>query len=110
MKTLDIDQCAEFFKINRAAASQLAVIGDLPGARIGPTWVFLEDDLVDYLRALIKCQQLERQAARAENKLAEACNEDEDIQGPLPGSILQNRRNREASSQCLTATSSARND
>ena len=110
MKTLDIDQCAEFHKINRAAASQLAIIGDLPGARIGPAWVFLEDDLVEYLRALIRRQQRERQSAKTENKQTEAYDEDEDIRVTLPGSVLQNRRNREASSQSLTATSPARND
>lgn len=62
MKTLDIDECAAFLKVNRSTAFELAQSGELPGAKIGRAWVFLEDDLVEYLRAKVRQQQEQRQA------------------------------------------------
>lgn len=61
MKTLDIDECAEFLKVDRTTALALAGKGDLPGAKIGRAWVFLEDDLVEYLRGRVRAQQRQRQ-------------------------------------------------
>ncbi|MDR2836977.1 MAG: helix-turn-helix domain-containing protein [Azonexus sp.] len=60
MKTLDINGCAEFLKINTTTASELAAAGKLPGAKIGRAWVFLLDDLVDYLRTEVRRQQSQR--------------------------------------------------
>ena len=59
--TLDIDEAAEFLKINRQTALQLSQSGILPGAKIGRAWVFLEEDLKDYLRSEVKKQQRLRQ-------------------------------------------------
>lgn len=61
MRTLDIDECAEFLKIDRSTALELAGKGELPGAKIGRPWVFLEEDLVEYLRAQVRAQQRKRQ-------------------------------------------------
>lgn len=61
MKTLDIDQCAEFLKIDKTTALGLAARGVLPGAKIGRAWVFLEDELAEYLRAQVRSQQRQRQ-------------------------------------------------
>jgi excisionase family DNA binding protein len=63
MCTLDIDECALFLKVNRTTALELAASGALPGAKIGRAWVFLKDDLVEYLRNAVRVQQRERQAA-----------------------------------------------
>ncbi len=60
MKTLDIDECAEFLKINRETALTMAGAGKLPGAKIGRAWVFLLDDLVEYLKAQVRLQQRQR--------------------------------------------------
>ena len=60
MRTFDIDECAVFLNINRTTASELAASGVLPGAKIGRAWVFLEDDMVEYLRAEVRKQQHER--------------------------------------------------
>lgn len=61
MVTFDIDEAAEFLKINRQYALQLSQTGVLPGAKIGRAWVFLEDDLKDYLRSEVRKQQRMRQ-------------------------------------------------
>jgi len=62
MQTLGIDECAEFLKVDRTTALKLAGNGTLPGAKIGRAWVFLEDDLVDYLRNEARRQARERQS------------------------------------------------
>jgi excisionase family DNA binding protein len=61
MKTLDINEAAEFLKVHRNTALELAERGDLIGAKIGRAWVFLEDDLVEFLRAQSRQQTRERQ-------------------------------------------------
>lgn len=62
MKTLDINECAAFLKVDKSTALKLAGSGELPGARIGRDWVFLLDDLTDYLRNEVRRQCAERQA------------------------------------------------
>lgn len=60
MKTLDIDECAEFLKVKSLVVSEMVGTGELlPGARIGRAWVFLEEDLVDYVRTQIRLVGLE---------------------------------------------------
>jgi excisionase family DNA binding protein len=61
MKTLDIDECAEFLKVDRKTALRLAGEGKLPGAKVGRAWVFLEDDLAEHLRAQVRIQMRQRQ-------------------------------------------------
>ena len=78
MKTLDIIECAEFLKIERTHALKLAGEGTLPGAKIGKAWVFLEEDLVEYLRMQVRMQQRQR-AAEAETKTG--------IELPIAGAI-----------------------
>lgn len=62
-RTFDINECAEFLKIERTHALKLAGEGKLPGAKVGKSWVFLEDDLIAYLSALVQNQMRERQSA-----------------------------------------------
>ncbi|MQR02472.1 helix-turn-helix domain-containing protein [Glaciimonas soli] len=62
MRTLDVDECAEFLKVERSTVLKLAGEGKLPGAKIGRAWVFLEDDLVEYVRTQVRAQMRERQA------------------------------------------------
>lgn len=70
MDTFDIDECAEFLKVNRTTALELAANGDLPGAKIGRAWVFLRDDMVEYLRLTVRNQQRDRQNAATSSKSA----------------------------------------
>lgn len=67
MNTLDINECAEFLKINKNTASELAAKGMLPGAKIGRAWVFLEDELVEYLRSETRNQQRRRRQSDFED-------------------------------------------
>ncbi|ADG14259.1 DNA binding domain protein, excisionase family [Paraburkholderia atlantica] len=67
-RTFDIDECADFLKVERKTALKLAQQGELPGARIGRAWVFLEDDVVEYLRVQVRHQMVERQNNEAIEK------------------------------------------
>lgn len=73
MKTFDIHEVAEFLKVDRSTALDLAATGELPGAKVGRAWVFLETDLVAYLEDKVRYQTMERReemsnkSQRAEN-------------------------------------------
>ena len=69
--TYDINEAADFLKVDRSTALDLAGSGELPGAKIGRAWVFLESDLTDYLRDKVRRQTNERkeEAARQQRKL-----------------------------------------
>jgi hypothetical protein len=74
MRTLDLEECCEFLKIDRNVGTRLALSGELPGAKIGRAWVFLEDDLVDYLRLQVRKQTRERSTgAELQVSLDKAC-------------------------------------
>jgi excisionase family DNA binding protein len=60
MKTYDIHEAAEFLKIDRTTALELAGSGELSGAKVGRSWVFLESDLIEYLHARVRRQTNER--------------------------------------------------
>ncbi|MBR8005605.1 helix-turn-helix domain-containing protein [Burkholderia vietnamiensis] len=64
MKTFDLQECADFLKVDRTTAMKLAQQGDIVGARIGRAWVFLEDDVVAFLREQAQQQTLQRLEGR----------------------------------------------
>ncbi len=61
MKTYNLQETANFLKVHAETVSRLAKTGQLPGAKIGRSWVFLEDDLITYLREQIQAQASERE-------------------------------------------------
>ena len=60
MRTLDLIECAEFLKIDRTTLLDIVHRGDILGAKIGRAWVFLEDDVVAYLREQVQAQTQKR--------------------------------------------------
>ncbi|UJH74347.1 helix-turn-helix domain-containing protein [Burkholderia cenocepacia] len=71
MRTFDLQECADFLKVDRTTAMKLAQQGDIVGARIGRAWVFLEDDVVAFLREQAQRQTLERLEGRTRPDYAE---------------------------------------
>ena len=61
MRSCNLDECADFLKIHGDSAADLAASGGIPAAKIGRRWVFLEENLVAYLRTEIRVQTNERQ-------------------------------------------------
>ena len=51
LRTFNLAAAAEFLHMSAEELRQRAKAGQLPGAKIGRRWVFLEDDLVAHVRA-----------------------------------------------------------
>ena len=60
MNTFDLIECAMFLKVHPNTVLQLAASGELPGAKVGRAWVFIEDDVADYLRCRVQEQTVSR--------------------------------------------------
>jgi len=71
VRTFDLQECADFLKVDRTTAMKLAQQGEIVGARIGRAWVFLEDDIVAFLREQAHKQTLERIESRTNPDRAE---------------------------------------
>lgn len=56
MKTYDRTEAAEFLKCDEDTVSTLRNTGKLRGAKIGRALVFMEDDLVEFLRDQVRQQ------------------------------------------------------
>ena len=65
MRTFDLGEAANFLKISYSTASRMASAGALPGAKIGSCWVFLEEELAEWLREQTIKQRRERLALAA---------------------------------------------
>ena len=52
MKTFNLEEAAQFLKMNPEGLRRLAATGKIPGAKPGKCWCFLEEDLVNYVRSL----------------------------------------------------------
>jgi excisionase family DNA binding protein len=51
MQTLNLQQAADFLKIHPVTLQVKAKSGEIPGAKPGNGWVFIDEDLVEYLRS-----------------------------------------------------------
>ena len=56
MKTLGIQEASELLRIHPVTLSKMASRGEVPGAKIGKEWVFVDVDLIDHIRAQYKLQ------------------------------------------------------
>ena len=52
LRTLSLTEAAKFLRVHPETLRQLARQGKIPGAKVGRAWVFLEEDLAEYLRSL----------------------------------------------------------
>jgi hypothetical protein len=52
MRTFDLAGASSFLKMSREEVRRRVKAGLLPGAKAGKCWVFIEDDLADFLRSL----------------------------------------------------------
>jgi excisionase family DNA binding protein len=51
MNTLNLQQAAELLRIHPVTLQAKAKAGEIPGAKIGKCWVFVDVDLIDHIRA-----------------------------------------------------------
>ena len=71
MKTLTLPEAAAFLQMNPESLRQRVKAGAIPGAKPGKCWVFVEEDLVAYLRSLYAAN---RQAVRVTEKEVKSCH------------------------------------
>ena len=51
MQTLDLQQAAAFLRMHLEEVRRRAKLGLLPGAKPGKAWIFIDDDLAEYVRS-----------------------------------------------------------
>lgn len=51
MKTMGLAEAAEFLRASEETVREKAAAGEIPGAKIGRAWVFIDADLAEYLRS-----------------------------------------------------------
>ena len=81
MTTLNLRQAAELLNIHPATLQEKARTGEIPGARIGKCWVFIEFDLIQHIRA-----QYARRALQGEQKEVSLCHSSNAKIHPIGGS------------------------
>lgn len=52
MQTLSLEQAAAFLRMHPEELRRRTKLGQIPGAKPGKSWVFIEHDLVEYVRSL----------------------------------------------------------
>jgi excisionase family DNA binding protein len=51
MNTLDLEAAAKFLYASESTVLELVGTGELPAAKIGRKWVFVDIDLIEYIRS-----------------------------------------------------------
>ena len=68
MKTLNIDKAAILLGAHKETVRRLVASGQLPGAKVGKSWCFLQEDLVIYMRSKYAHAVTSQGAAHRSNK------------------------------------------
>jgi hypothetical protein len=75
MKTLTLAEAGQFLKMHPEEVRRRVKVGTLPGAKAGRAWVFIEEDLANYLRSLYASnRQALRVTPRKESQLCHSEN------------------------------------
>src|SRR5256885_16014981 len=69
MNTLDLQAAAAFLHIHPVTLQEKARAGEIPGAKIGKCWVFVDVDLIEHIRS-----QYARRVLQRERKELEPCH------------------------------------
>jgi len=68
MRTLNIQQAAEFLGAHKETVRRLASSAQIPGVKIGKRWIFIEQDLVEYMRSKYPAVVTSQGAVQRSNK------------------------------------------
>jgi excisionase family DNA binding protein len=50
VRTFNLEEAAEFLHLHPDTLQQMAKHGEIPAAKPGKRWIFIEEDLVDWIR------------------------------------------------------------
>ncbi|WP_119157468.1 helix-turn-helix domain-containing protein [Caldimonas tepidiphila] len=62
--TITTEECAELLHCSADQVEELARAGDIPGLKLGRSWLFVRADLLDYLAEKARAEAAERRAKR----------------------------------------------
>ncbi|WP_147692649.1 helix-turn-helix domain-containing protein [Vogesella mureinivorans] len=99
-RTMDVHGAAAFLHVCPSTAYELARNGDVPATKVGRSWVFLESDLVNFLRA--KQNEQRQKAQVGEVVKGEVCRSTKEER--LGGAISQRQAERELDSLLARVT------
>ena len=74
MNTLDLQQAAAFLHMHPEEVRRRAKLGLLPGAKPGKSWIFLDDDLAEYVRSHYAVQRQALQVTPRKESLCHSTN------------------------------------
>lgn len=74
MKTLNLEEAAQFLKLHPEEVRRRAKAGIIPGAKLGKRWVFIEEDLAAYMRSLYAPPRQALQVGHGEKQLCHSLN------------------------------------
>ena len=84
MNTLTLQEAARLLKLHPVTLQQKAKAGEIPGAKIGKCWVFVEIDLIEYVRS-----QYRRRALQGEYMEVSLCHSSNAMNRPgIPGDSI----------------------
>jgi len=63
-ETIDSDDCAKLLHCTPEQVEELARAGDIPGLKLGRSWLFVRADLLAYLAEKARAEAQERRAKR----------------------------------------------
>ena len=67
--TLNLQSASEYLNIGESTLQELVARGEVPGAKVGKSWVFHKDMMSDWLRAETIKQTENRKQARAASSI-----------------------------------------
>lgn len=89
-ETMDLQSADNYLGAKAETISQLARKGELPGVQIGKGWIFLREDVLDFLRRRIASETAARRTAHD----SECNNADTDETSDQPVAVLYARTRR----------------
>ena len=66
MKTLNLEEAAELLHVHPITLQQKAKTGIIPGTKIGRRWVFIDVDLLQYIRSQYQPRALQGEQEKSE--------------------------------------------
>jgi excisionase family DNA binding protein len=82
VKTLTLEEAADFLKMHPMTVQEKARSGEIPAAKPGRRWVFIDVDLVEYLRS-----QYSSRALQGDTKEMQTCHSTSERARPITGSM-----------------------
>lgn len=65
--TIDSEECAAILRCTAEQVEELARTGEIPGLKLGRSWLFIRADLLAYLAEKARAEAQERRARRTPN-------------------------------------------